>query len=84
MLPPGWLLENQLSALIGAIKRRHLLENMQGEVQSLLWEERLLQVQGFCSDGRAVRGIFLWGLEVKRVVVLFRGRGFAFCRPLFG
>ena len=47
-------------------------------------EERLLQVQGFCSDGRAVRGIFLWGLEVKRVVVLFRGRGFAFCRPLFG
>ena len=31
-----------------------------GEVQSLLWEERLLQVQEEGSDERAVRGIFLW------------------------
>ncbi|WKA08957.1 hypothetical protein VitviT2T_026637 [Vitis vinifera] len=30
------------------------------EVQSLLWEERLLQVQEEGSDERAVRGIFLW------------------------
>ena len=30
------------------------------EVRSVR-EERLLQVQGFGSDERAVRGIFLWG-----------------------